>query len=57
MAPRPQNYPPFKSLYIYIYMAVWGGMYRNFVGALEDRNVQWIAIKFGTKFSLDVNKN
>ena len=28
-------------------------MYRNFAG----RNVQPIAIKFGTKFSLDVKKN
>ena len=34
IAPRPQNYPPFKSLYIYIYGYV-GGMYRNFVGALQ----------------------
>ena len=32
-------------------------MYRNFVGALQGRNIQPIGIKFGTKFSLDVNKN
>ena len=36
-----------KHIYIYIY--------RNFVGA--GRNVQPIEIKFGTQFSLDVNKN
>ena len=33
MAPRPQNPPPFESLYIY--MGMLGGMYRNFVGALQ----------------------
>ena len=32
-------------------------MYRNFVGALQALNVEPIAIKFGTQFSLDVFKN
>ena len=45
MAPKPQNHPPFKILYIW----VCGGMYGNF----EAVQVQPIAIKF----SLDVNKN
>ena len=50
MAPRPQNYLPFKSLYIYMHVS-------QFCGYAAGRNVQPIAIKFGTKFSLDVNKN
>ena len=55
IAPRPQNHPSFKSLYIYYYMG--GGYVSQFCGCAAGRNVQPIAIKFGTKFSLDVNKN
>ena len=38
----------------YIYV---GGYVSQFCGRGAGRNVQLIAIKFGTKFSLDVNKN
>ena len=54
MAPRPQNHPPFKSLYIYGYM---GRYVSPFCGCAAGRNVQPIAITFGKQFSLDVNKN
>ena len=52
MAPRPQNHPPFKSWYIYVCMYV-----SQLCGRAAGRNVQQIAIKFDTKFSLDVTKN
>ena len=48
MAPRPQNQPPFKSLYIYVCIVC---------GCAAGRIVQPIVIKFGTKFRLDVTKN
>ena len=56
MAPRLQNYPPFKKLYIGINVGMWGYV-SQFCGWAAGRNVQPIAIIFGTKFSLDVNKN
>ena len=63
IAPRPQNHSPFKSLFISIkslslYIDTYRYMYvSQFCGCTAGRNVQPIAIKFGTKFSLDVNKN
>ena len=49
MAPRPQNHPPLYNIYV-TYVS-------QFCGCAAGRNVQPIAIEFGTKFSLDVNKN
>ena len=50
MAPRPQNHPPFKSLYILVCIAIlW-------VRCRPQRSTDCNKIKFGTKFSHDVNK-
>ena len=48
MATRPQNHPPFKNVY------VCGGYVSQFCGCAAGRDIQPIAIKVGTKFSLDV---
>ena len=52
MAPKPQNHPPFKSLYM-----LGGGGVSQVCWCTAGRNVQPNTIKFGTKCSLDVNKN
>ena len=50
MAPRPQNHPHSKvDIYIYIYICG--------CAVLQAATFNRLQIKFGTKFSLDVNKN
>ena len=59
MAPRPQNHPPSKSLYIYILYMWWvcEGVCMAILWVRCGPQRSPIAIKLGTKFCLDVNKN
>ena len=47
----------FLILYVYYIWVCEGGYVSQFRGCAAGRNVQPIGIKFGTKFSLVVNKN